>query len=269
MIITPRFFPNRLEVIFNVIGKSGVKVESTTIKNGLLILANFNQEVEIGNVLNRVENCFKKDDVIVVDDGSTDNSGNFAAQKGFKVIWHLTNLGLGAAIRTGINYALSQKKYDYVVISSSNGKIQPEEIRTIIEPILKGECDYSQGTRFLVPGYAPALPLFRRISIPIFTLFASLVLKKRFTDITCGFRAYKLDFLRDPKINLNQDWLNRYELEYYIHYWACRLGVRIKEVPVNIVYSHLKEGRKTKIIPFIGWWSMMRPFFFLPLGVKK
>jgi len=57
-------------------------------------------------------------------------------------------------------------------------------------------------------------------------------------------------------------------MEYYIHYWACHLGLRILEVPVTIPYTHLSKSRRSKIVPFIGWWSMIRPFFLLSLGLK-
>ena len=112
------------------------------------------------------------------------------------------------------------------------------------------------------------MPLFRRLAIPLFTLAASISLRRRFTDITCGFRAYKLSILDSPKVDLDQQWLERYEMEYYIHFWACRLGVRIKEVPVEIAYAHLEKHRRSKIKPFVGWWSMIRPFVFLTLHIK-
>ncbi|MGN6391442.1 MAG: hypothetical protein ACTHM9_04205, partial [Gemmatimonadales bacterium] len=97
----------------------------------------------------------------------------------------------------------------------------------------------------------------------------SVVLGRRFTDITCGFRAYRLWIVRDPRVNLRQSWLNRYELELYIHYYACRLGARIVEVPVTIDYSHLAPGRKSKMRPLVSWWSILRPFLLLGTGLKR
>jgi dolichol-phosphate mannosyltransferase len=235
---------------------------------GLLIIANYNQELEIGPLLDRVTRSWQVEDAVVVDDGSTDGSAAIAESKGFRVLRHGRNRGIGAAIRTGIRHA-EASDYDYVVISSSNGKIQPEEIHVVTAPLVAGEADYVQGSRFLRRADGESVPIFRRVAIPMFTLLANIALRRRFSDITCGFRAYRLDFLGDPRVNLDQEWLERYEMEYYIHYWACRLGLRIKEVPVEIVYGHLARDRRSKIKPLVGWWSMIRPFVFLTLHIKR
>ena len=89
------------------------------------------------------------------------------------------------------------------------------------------------------------------------------------TDITCGLRAYKVSLLADPCIKLDQEWLNRYEMEYYLHIKFLRhLKVPMVEVPVAIRYSHLAPTRLSKIKPITGWWSMARPFVFLFLRLK-
>jgi len=147
--------------------------------------------------------------------------------------------------------------------------MRPAEIGRVAGPVERGEADYVQGSRFLAEGASESLTPFRRIAIPAFSITTSVLFHRRFTDITCGFRAYTLDWLERPEINLNQEWLERYELEYYIHYWAVRSGIRIVEVPVTIDYSHLEAGRKSKIKPLTGWWSMIRPFVFLFTGLKK
>jgi dolichol-phosphate mannosyltransferase len=96
----------------------------------------------------------------------------------------------------------------------------------------------------------------------------SLVTNRRFTDTTNGFRALRLSMFDDPRIKLDQRWLDRYELEPYIFYQAVRLGRRVKEVPVSKVYP-AKELGYTKMPPITGWWSILRPLIYLALGVKK
>jgi dolichol-phosphate mannosyltransferase len=240
------------------------------LEKGLLIVANYNQVKEIGNFLERADRYFPKSQTVVVDDCSTDGSKEVAKRAGFLTLEHEVNQGIGAAIRTGIEFACS-KGYHWVLISSSNGKIRPEDFERVYSPLVLGQADYVTGSRFLTPGNAPGLPLFRRLTIPVFSFLSSLMLGRGFSDITCGFRAYNIDFLKKENgINLNQVWLNRYEMEYYIHYWACqRPGLRIQEVPVTIDYSHLEKDRKSKIKPIIGWWSMLRPFVYLSLGLRK
>ena len=236
--------------------------------NILVIVANYNQSQEIKAFLNDLIQYWPQRNVLVVDDGSTDGSDKTAEQMGFQVSRHPKNQGIGAAIRTGILFAKEQG-FTHVLIMSSNGKMLCREIQNVVSPILTEAADYVTGSRYLPGGSSPGISLFRRMSIPLFSIFSFFILGKRFTDITCGFRCYPVNFLFEQPIDISQDWLNRYEMEYYIHYWACKKGLRIKEVPVTIRYSHLSTGRKSKIQPLIGWWSMLRPFIFLKLGFKR
>jgi dolichol-phosphate mannosyltransferase len=236
---------------------------------GLLIVVNYNQAVEIGNVLRRIEQVFPKADTVVVDDGSSDGSGDLAEQLGFRVLRHPHNRGVGAAVRTGIAHGRAHG-YDYICLSSSNGKVLPEEIPRVIEPVVAGRADYTTGSRFIAGGSSPGLTPFRRFAIPVFSLFGSAIIGRRFTDITCGFRAYKLSLFDDPAIDIEQAWLDRYEMEYYIHYQAAqKRDLQIVEVPVEIRYSHLQKGRFSHIRPLVGWWSMIRPLVFLRLGIRS
>ena len=239
-----------------------------SLDQGFLVVTNYNQMGEIREFLRRCQQHFPIARTIVVDDGSKDGSPEYAESQGYDVLRHPKNMGTGAAIRSGILYAKEQG-CQWVVLSSSNGKIRPEDFETVYTPILTGEADYVTGSRFLKGGESPGLTPFRRLMIPIFSFLVFPILGRWFSDITCGFRSYTLDFLSHPKCQINQDWLNRYEFEYYVHYWACKLGLRIKEVPVTIPYTHLAKGRKSKIIPFVGWWSMIRPLVYLRLGIRS
>ncbi len=237
--------------------------------NGLLVVVNYDQEQEIGRFLEELRRTEHPLDVIVVDDGSLDRSPQVAEDLGYAVIRHPRNAGVGAAIRTGIRHALSQARYEFVLIMSSNGKMRPGDVQTVITPVVENRADYVQGTRFGLTGKTLSLPLFRALAIPAYSLLASLILRRRFTDITCGFRAYRLWIVQHPRVRLDQAWLDRYEAELYIHYYACRLGARIVEVPVTIDYSHLKAGRASKMRPFSGWWSLLRPFLLLATGLRS
>lgn len=206
-------------------------------------------------------------DTLFIDDGSTDGTSEFLDQSRSIVIHHESNLGVGAGIRTALEYARA-KGYELIVIMAANGKMLPEEIPRLTEPLVQNEADYIQGSRNLSGGDSPNLPLFRRVMIKLFTLAVNIATRTRGTDITCGFRAYRIDIFDNPQIDINQEWLGRYEMEYYIHYKVIKLGYRLKEVPVSMVYP--AEGKNyTKIKPFSGWWSMIRPWVYLVLGIKK
>ncbi|HUP58423.1 MAG TPA: glycosyltransferase family 2 protein [Bdellovibrionota bacterium] len=236
---------------------------------GLLIVVNYNQAQEIERYLEQARAYFPQDHCVIVDDGSTDGSREIAERMGFQVLRHPRNLGIGAAIRTGIKHAL-QGGYRWVLISASNGKMRPDEFAGVYGPVDRGEADYVQGNRFLREGSSPGLTSFRRAAIPAFSLLASMLLGRRFTDISCGLRCYTLELVRDPELDLEQPWLDRYELEYYLHWKAVRSGrYRVIEVPVTMKYDHIAKGRISKIKPIVGWWSMIRPFLVLSLRLKK
>jgi dolichol-phosphate mannosyltransferase len=238
------------------------------MKKNLVIVVNYNQKIEIENYLCEVLRNFPRENIVVVDDGSTDGSKEIAQKMGLQVICHTANLGIGAAIRSGLQYAIAEN-FEGVLISSANGKMVPAQFPRILQELDKGEFPYLQGSRFMKEGRSDDLPLFRRLAIPVLSLLWSLLLGRQMTDITCGLRAYKVHLLKNPQIDISQAWLNRYELEYYLHIKFLRdLKVPMKEVPVIIRYSHLQTNRRSKIKPFSGWWSMARPFVFLFLRLK-
>lgn len=204
------------------------------------------------------------DTVIVVDDGSTDHTSAVAKKVGAIVLRHKKNQGAGAAIRTGIHYAL-QKQYDICVVLGGDDQDDPHQIPRLIRKLAEG-YDFVQGSRRLVGGKTVDMPLFRRITTKGYSLFFSMLIGKRITDGTNGFRAFRTSICKDKRINLNQQWLNRYELEPYLFYKSIQLGYRVAEVPVTKRYP--EEGY-TKMEPLRDYWSITRPLLFLRLGVRK
>jgi dolichol-phosphate mannosyltransferase len=88
------------------------------------------------------------------------------------------------------------------------------------------------------------------------------------SDVTNGFRAYRLALLDDPRIRIDQPWLDRYELEYYLHWKAITLDYRVIEVGVSKTYP--KDGRNySKIRKVRDWWSIIRPTLLLWLHLKS
>ena len=206
-------------------------------------------------------------DLIVVDDGSADYTPDVLRSAQIRFIRHDVNQGVGAAIRTAIRYA-QQNDYGVIVIMAGNGKMLPSEINRLTEPILSNRADYVQGSRYVKGGQSPNLPLFRRVAIRLLTTIINLLVGFRGTDITCGFRAYRLELATLPEVNLDQEWLNRYEMEYYLHYKAIKNGFRIAEAPVTMLYPETGKNY-SKIRPIIDWWSMLRPWLFLVLRLRK
>ncbi len=206
-------------------------------------------------------------DILFVDDGSTDGSFEFLKENDYTIIRHEKNIGIGRGIKEAINFG-RQEGYEIIVVMAANGKMQPSEIHRLTDPITKDNYDYVQGSRYLEGGQSPNLPLFRKVTIRIFTWLVNFFTGFKGTDVTCGFRAYRLDIFDNPKIILDQEWLDKYEAEYYIHYHVLRGNYKVTEAPVSMVYPKEKKNY-SKIKPFSGWWSMIRPWLFLYLGIKK
>jgi dolichol-phosphate mannosyltransferase len=225
-----------------------------------------------GEVTARVVSAVPKDlvdTVLVVDDGSTDDTADRAERAGATVLRSGINRGVGAAIRGGIDYAL-QNGYDIVVIVSGGGKTPPAQIPRLLQPIIEGRADLVQGSRYTDGGEFKRMPLIRRLGTRGYTLLFSIFARRKVTDASSGFRAISTSLFNDKRINLWQDWLNRYELEPYLLFKALRLKHRVIEVPVTIEYPEQAEGRPyTKMRTILDWWKIFRPVVFLGLGIKK
>lgn len=205
-------------------------------------------------------------ETIVVDDGSSDAGPDLATAAGATVLRHDGHRGVGAAIRTGIEVARAHGHWS-VVIMAGNGKDDPAEAPLLIDR-LRGGDDYVQGSRFLAGGSHRNLPRARYFMIKGYTLVFRLLIRRAGTDVTNGFRAYRLALFDDPRIDIDQEWLDHYELEYYIHYKAMTLGFRTSEVPVSKTYP-ARSRSYSKIRPFRDWWSIIRPIVLLRLGLRR
>lgn len=207
-------------------------------------------------------------DLLVMDDGSTDGALESLPKDGWLHLRNSTNQGIGAAMKKVFEYALD-KNYDVLVIQAGNDKDEPNEIPRLLDPIRNGQADFVQGSRFLPGGGYGSTPAYRVLATRfVHPMLFSAFVGKRVTETTNGFRAFKTEILRDPRINWRQQWLDKYELEPYLLFRAIRLGYRHCEVPVTKIYPPRRLGY-TKMKPITGWWSIMRPVFYLGLGIKK
>lgn len=232
--------------------------------------------IAIGPMYNEGERAMKTvkrfppglvDEVVIVNDASTDGADRLIAETGVTVISLKQRSGPGTAIRAGIDYGL-KKAFEIFVIFATNGKDDPQEIPSLLEPIREERADFVQGSRYLKGGSWKNMPFHRVWGIPVFTLLFSLSVRRRITDATNGFRAIRRTLLEDPRINLWQEWLEGYPLETYLFLQAIRLGYRVAEVPITKIYPNSRRGY-TKQKPWIDWWNYFKPVPLVTFHLKR
>ncbi len=233
----------------------------------------FNEHVKLKSAIERFLRCpFRGHmDVLVVDDASTDGTTEIIrafAPAGVRTIRHDRRRGVGAAIRTAIRHA-REEGYEILVIMAGNDKDDPRQIPRLVDPLVREGYDFVQGSRYLEgTRIGGAMPFYRKWATRLHPRLMSLATRRRVTDSTNGFRAMRLSLFQDPRIDLDQAWLDAYELEPYILYKVLTLGYRFKEVPVSKIYPPRHLGY-TKMRPFTGWWSILRPVIYLGLGLRR
>ncbi len=234
----------------------------------------YNEARKIGPLIERFKDATVDavvDTILIVDDGSTDGSVEAIRavdHPKVEIISHGKNLGPGTAIRNAYNFAI-KNGYDIFTLMAGNGKDDPRNIPPLVAPILEDRADYVQGSRFTKGGLSRGLPVHRWIAMKMYTWTFSLALRKRLTDATNGFRAYRISLLTDPRIDWNQPWLGfSYEIEFYLLFKVNAHKFRVAEVPVSKVYDFEKTESYTKVRP-VDWLKNLKPLFLLWFGLRK
>ena len=201
----------------------------------LVCIPAYNEEKNIASIVRKARN--HADEVIVCNDGSSDDTAKFAIHEGASVINHPKNYGYGRTIRTLFQIAL-ERKADIIVTIDSDGQHDPDQIPNIVEPILKNRFDVVIGSRFIANENDVRIPYYRSFGIKTITKFTRHASYKNLTDAQSGFRAYSRHAIET--MNLAEDGM---QISTEILLRASSNKLTITEVPVTIDYD--VEDRST------------------------
>lgn len=231
-----------------------------------VIIPALNEAGKIGRVLDKMPGDGRFE-AIVVDDGSTDGTGDEARSHGAAfVVRHDQRQGVGAAIRDGWNEGVKRGR-PYLALLSGDDQHVPSELGPALDALLAEKADYVQGSRWMVGGRLVGGNAGRARGTRIYSLVFSVLVGRRVTDATNGFRIFRSDLLNDAKVNIDQHWLDSYDMEPYVLFRAITRGYRVIEHPCTVVY-HQSESY-TKMRGVKDWWRLFRPALLLRAGVKR
>jgi len=187
-------------------------------------------------IIRRVKDVSLNKEIIVVDDASTDGTRELLEKcgDGIKVVFHSTNQGKGAAIRTALPHITG----DIVVIQDADLEYDPSEYPRLIAPIFEGKADVVYGSRFL--GGPHRVHLFwHSVGNRIVTTFSNMLTNLNLTDMETGYKAFRSDVVKRIRIESN-----RFGFEPEITAKVAKMGCRVFEVPISYSGRDYSEGKK-------------------------
>ena len=194
----------------------------------LIIIPALNEAGRIERVLTNVQNTVKNADILVIDDGSTDDTAVIAKNMGVMVISLPFNVGVGAALQTGYKYA-AKHSYDFLIQLDADGQHKPEYLPQFIDVLVNKEADLLIGSRFI--NYTKKnTPLSRRAGILLFAKITTMLIRHQLTDPTSGYRGMKkkvIEFCATENFSFDYPDAN---FLLTLH----RAGFKVREIPVEM-----------------------------------
>ncbi|MFA4854567.1 MAG: glycosyltransferase family 2 protein [Candidatus Omnitrophota bacterium] len=213
------------------------------IMRACVIIPTYNESKTIAGLIRQVQSSGLE--VIVIDDGSTDNTADIAEAAQALLLRNVKNLGKGASLVKGYDFSLA-RGFDAVISMDGDGQHSCDDLAAFMRKAESSGCAIVVGNRMSSTKQMPAL---RVATNRFMSWLISLVTGQHIPDTQCGFRLVKKELLE--KLNLST---SKYETESEILIQASRLGFKIESVPVRTIYS----GQKSRIDPFVDTLRFLR-----------
>jgi len=209
-----------------------------------VVIAAYNEEQRIGRVLKDLLQVVEN--VVVVDDDSGDKTAHIASQYPVWLLQHACNLGQGAALQTGIRFALDQGAR-YVATFDADGQHAVMDLEKMLAALIDSAADFALGSRFL--GRADGIPFSRKILLKLAVLFTKLISGVSLSDVHNGIRVMTRRGAEQLRITLN-----RMEHASQVIEQISASGLRYVEVPVTVRYTAetLRKGQRTTAAVKLG-----------------
>jgi len=208
-----------------------------------ILIPSYNEERSIEPLVRLLKSM--NHEVVVVDDGSWDNTKDVAQRSGARVLSHEKNMGKGASIRSGIEFLLKDTPCDTVIIMDADGQHSPKDIQKLTSFAEQFGSDLVVGNRM---DRTKNMPLIRFLTNKLMSLLVSAICRQWIPDTQCGFRLIKREVLTRLKLTSNN-----YEIESEMIIKASRNKFKIDSIPVETIY----KGELSRISPAKDTWRFL------------
>ena len=208
-----------------------------SLKIGVIMPA-YNEQFNIGKTLSLFpKNISKNLEIIVIDDGSMDNTYDIAKQYETTILRHLVNRGNGAAIQTGLEYC-KKRNYDIVIIIDADGQHEPGYIKDFIKPIMEDNYNYVIGNRF---HYYYDMSIIKKICSQVMSLVLSFLLGQKISDPTMGFRAISSNVIKYLYFESNYSITLEMLFKIVPNFKSCEIPIKINQREYGKSFIKLKK----------------------------
>lgn len=218
-----------------------------------VIIPAYNEIKTIREIIERVKQTKRVDEILVVDDGSTDGTRDILHElndKGeIRAFFHERNSGKGAALTTGIQNAVG----DVIIIQDADLEYNPNEYPNLLKPIEDGLADVVYGSRFLGQARRPIL-FWNMVANKILTFITNILYNNILSDMETGYKVFKRDLVKDIPIHAR-----RFDFEPEFTAKILKRKYRLYEVPIAFYPRDYSEGKKIKMWDaFEALWTLIK-----------